>query len=278
MSDQDFERVFRIYLNNKESEAFTLKFYKDTSKEDMSIIIKETISNLKHFYKNSNLKTWQDSQQIDVDYDLDLVRFRDSLFLSETLPYTEANTRPGTRINTQEDKDSKIEGFLSPESNRLTYKPRNSEKFEVLDFDKEDSKGSNHLMSNPTPHNIRGSIRQSFDLKSSNRAETENNSNRGSQRNSNDPLKSLITSNRFSDLSITFNPNKNQSFFIDFQRNSNPENFSLYHAGENSKVEDTKDVKEPKDTRVSNHFSIPEHKSIFAIEKANSIAESKERP
>jgi len=272
MSDQEFEREFRIYINNKESEAFSLKFYKDTPKEDMNLIVKETILNLMHYYKNSDLKVWQDSQLIDIDFEKNLLRFRDSLLLSEATPFTELNTRAGTLMNSPEEKEIRTDRFLSPESNRQSSQVRSPDKHETLDFGKEDSKGFINLNSYQT-WTVHGHYRQSVDSRNipgNNRLDTENiNSNR----NSNDPLKSLRTSNRLSELSITFNPNRNHSLWVDSQtmvtpllksgvtnaRSSNPENFSF--GQDENKTEENMSI---------NFHSIPEHKSRFSKEKGNS--------
>jgi hypothetical protein len=222
MTDPLFERVFRIYIDNKDSEAFSLKFYKDTSKEDINLVVREAINNLKHHLKNQNLQVWQDADCIDIDYENNLVRLKESILLSEYDPSERLVTTDRSHFMTQPDRTPVRE---DQEFNYVNFVKKftlrdSPDKFELIHFDKEEPNSgqfgygtplglNNNAFSslNLTPIQIKklaDSKIQNFDV------------NKGNS-TTNHP-----TPMAHSDLSITFNPVKNQSFFVDSQSLGSP--------------------------------------------------------
>ncbi len=199
---EDYERVFRIYLNNKESEAFTLKFYKHTSKQDMNIIIREVLSNFRSHYNNSNLKAWQDTEHIDIDFEKDLVRFKDSILLTEAAPSSEVTTERGTCQAINEDYHRLID-FHSPSTNQQPSPEQTPYKFEIHEC------GDDELPKRDLGMDL--VLKNSFQ-NDSDRYEYEIIKRLSNGKSEEKPRKA---SNIFSDQSITFNPLKNHSFLVE---------------------------------------------------------------
>lgn len=229
MADPQFERVFRIYIDNKESEAFSLKFYKDTSKEDINEVIRETIHNLKYHLKNENLQVWQDTDCIDIDFENNLVRLKESILLSEFDPSERLITADRSHINTLTDRTERTPIKEDQEFNYLNFVKNmnlrdSPDKFELIHFEKEDPMSgqfgegvsldqSNNILS--PQHRLIMQSKKLQDSRSQNQflEIQKTNPTLGSHH---------LTPLGRSDLSITFNPVKNQSFFVDSQSLGSP--------------------------------------------------------
>lgn len=221
MSDPLFERVFRIYIDNKDTEAFSLKFYKDTSKEDINEVVRETINNLRHHLNNENLQVWQDTDCIDIDYENNLIRLKESILLSEFDPSERLLTTDRSNFAPQTDRTERTPIQEDQEFNYLNFVKKctlgeSPDKFELIHFEKEEPHsgqfgntiGTTLNQSNNSPQN-----RNSLPTKKLNFLDV----NKGGNSTSNHP-----TPMAHSDLSITFNPVKNHSFFVDSQSLGSP--------------------------------------------------------
>jgi len=231
MADPQFERVFRIYIDNKDSEAFSLKFYKDTSKEDINEVVVEAIHNLKQHLKNEKLQVWQDTDCIDIDYENNLVRLKESILLSEFDPTERLITADRSNIGGITDRTERTPTPMKEdrEFNYLNFVKNinlrdSPDKFDLIHFEKEEPMSGQFGNGISLDHSSNFLSPQHRLTMPSKKLQESRGQNQFSDLQKTNPTLGSHhqTPLAHSDMSITFNPVKNQSFFIDSQSLGSP--------------------------------------------------------
>jgi len=86
MSFSEHCKTIVIYSNEQEFEPHPLVFYADIPSKDVNALIKETIENIKNHINKPQLRAWDASQGVEIDYTSAELCDKDSIYLSEGQP------------------------------------------------------------------------------------------------------------------------------------------------------------------------------------------------
>ena len=95
----DNSRTIVIYSHNQEFEPHPLKFYGETNPNDMNALIRETIENIKNHMRKPQLRVWDSSQGVEIDYYNEPIYQHETIFLSEAQPTTQFEIQTFTTGN-----------------------------------------------------------------------------------------------------------------------------------------------------------------------------------
>lgn len=243
MDEDNYGKVFRIYLQDHESEAIPMKFYRNTPKKDVEIMIQESISNLKLHSRNPKLRAWQGSIVIEGQPDWNISK--ESIILSENQPKPKQKPALQTPYTDPKDKiPHKADHNLALSTPTKTHKVNS--KPQVATGQMPTIERAASQTSSPTTN-----VSSSAQKKRSGSAAKYHISLQKAQNDSlntskQDMGKPSMASVNKQDASMTFNPIKGQSFIADQSSGSSHVFKSNTHNGIAQLQHDSSHIEESK--------------------------------